>query len=171
MKTQSVDNPPIPKRPHYRDPEILRETAKRMTPDLRRHFAGNDDEAIWDALTGAMKSAFSLDGYAIARKLEDQCYAAPDAEMVEDLDAAYSVAAVVIDEASRAWVQKYNLTLKRSVGDRVKCRHGVGVINKARSEHAYYLFKPDGSTDFEHGGGIHVFEDELEDAPAPGAAE
>jgi hypothetical protein len=172
METQSIEAPTIPKRPHYRDPDILREAAKRMTPDLRRHFEGNEDEAIWDALTTAMKAAFSLDGYEIARELEDEAFVEPNADMVADLDSAYPLADQVANEAIKEWVQKHNVVLKRKVGDRVKCRHGVGVINGVKAELAYYLFKPDSSTKFQLGGGIHVFEDELEDAtPADGAAQ
>lgn len=155
-----------PKRPRQRDPDTLEAAAARMIEGVREKFDGLSDKEITQGLRHAFARSMSFDGYEIARRLEQDSLCDPDAELVEMLDSAYGYVSQAHNEAVKRWVSENNITLLRKVGDRVKCRHGVGVINEINAETAIYLFKPDGSAEFKFGGGIHVTDEELEDAPA-----
>lgn len=156
-----------PKRPHSRDPNILEAAAARMVEGVREKFDGLSDEEIAKGLTQAMLWGMSLDGYDIARRLEKEHLCEPDAEMVEMLDCAYGYVFQEHREAVKRWVTANSITLKRQVGDRITYRDQVGVIGEIDPELAMYLFRPDGDTRFEKGGGIYVTEDDAKDvAPA-----
>jgi len=160
----------IPKRPHSRDPDIMEAAAARMVEGVREKFDGLSDEEIAKGLRHALARAMSLDGYDIARRLENDNLCEPDAEMVEMLDTAYGYVFQAHREAVKGWVRGNNITLKRKVGDRIRYREEAGAIGEIDPELAAYLFRPDGDTRFEKGGGIYVTEEDAKDIEPAGVA-
>lgn len=111
--------PNTPKRPNRKDETVIKFAANALACDVQQWLKEDGTiEEIESNLIDALSSAFSRDGYCIARQLEHMGYD-PDAELVEILDRAGSY----FDEAWRTacalWVKDHNITAPQ-IGTKVR---------------------------------------------------
>jgi hypothetical protein len=87
-----------------------------------------------------------MDGYELAKKLDNYCYWDCDLQIAEELDMFGGEAHREIERAQKEWVERNNITPQHPVGARVKLPRGeIGVITGIY-EHgpAQYLVAIDG---------------------------
>lgn len=141
----------IPPRPTKHDEDIIRAGIELCFFDIFDQVGGESGQQgeLRDELFVVVKDAAGdLDGYNLARLLEDTFYWSPDAQLVDSLDGIadkiYRVHAVKVKE----WVQAHNVTPLLKAGDRVEYKSGWevrrGVIAGFRMETAEYLVHEDG---------------------------
>jgi hypothetical protein len=74
-------------------------------------WLGNGDEDLLEVLaTLKLAIRYEIDGYAIAKSMEDNSFIEPDAELVEILDQTSSYLHTALSEVCTEWVNQNNLT-------------------------------------------------------------
>lgn len=115
-----------PPRPKRDDPAILEAAAKWMAERL-----GADDEDgknandILDAIDDC--GLYSLDGYALAKFLDDNCsWAGVDEDMVADLAELGGQIHALHHAAVRKWVDEWSIKLTLASGQKVRATFPAG---------------------------------------------
>lgn len=121
------------------------ETAKDLQRDCH-DFRGEDINELAKQIASEAHHEH-MDGYELAKRLDDHCYWQPDTMMVEALDNWSSNARRELDRAQKAWREATNPQPAFKVGDRVKLKDGsTGEVTDADYKYgiAQYLVKIDG---------------------------
>lgn len=138
------------KRPSKHDRDVLAEVAKKLIDDVMGWVG--DDKADRDGsladLTEVIQDAIELDGYELAKCLEDDFYWNVDSRLVEILDRAEHLALLVVREKAKQWVKDNEIKPLYSVGDHVRwaSRSGEkrGKIAYVWGDNADYTIQEDG---------------------------
>lgn len=121
------------------------ETAKDVQRDCY-DFRQDDVGEIAQNIASVARHAH-MDGYELARALDDRCGWSPDSSVVEALDNWSSNARIELEKAQKAWREATNPQPDFKVGDRVKLKDGAtGEVTDANYKYgvAQYLVKIDG---------------------------
>lgn len=103
-----------PKRPCVTD-EMVREAAIELLNSYDQDASGADDIV--------KNYTHWMDGYELAKALDDYCYWSVDARMVEILDDLPSRVQKILEKAQKEWATEYNIQPKLGIG--VKVARGV----------------------------------------------
>ena len=107
METTATNTPP---RPARNAPEVIAIAAEKLLPDVMQ-WLGNGDEDLLEVLaTIKLAIRYEIDGYAIAKSMEDNSFIEPDAELVEILDQASCHLRNALSEVCTEWVNQNRLT-------------------------------------------------------------
>jgi hypothetical protein len=138
-----IDGVQPPPPPAFGKPEIIKalvahiETAK-LWPDTPAEESAADIASQWHP---------GIDGYELAKNLDNHCGWFIDAEVVDQLDNIDMVIRAAQREARKAWAKAWNIQPPHPVGTKVKSPHAKGVIaGVCDYMGATYLIKEDGCT-------------------------
>lgn len=135
-------------RPKNLTPEMLLSIGTELAAMLAKsgHIEKGDVEAC--AADIAKVGRLHIDGYELAKSLDDRCYWDCNLMMADDLDAFSSLADDKIKAAQREWAERNNVQPPYPIGTRVKTKRGeLGVIDEVYSHGvAQYLVKMDNET-------------------------
>jgi len=84
-------------------------------------------ERAVEIIMGALATS-DLDGYRLARNLEDGLGIKPDADLVESLDEAFDILSDAEVDAVAAWVAEHGVSCPAGVGDTVRAKWGGETI-------------------------------------------
>lgn len=119
------------KRPTQVTDAMAREAALELAVELIKGggFEKTDiPEELADDIMKASDWNRHMDGYELARELENKCYWSPDASMVEDLDSFSSRCDRRLEAAEKTWATENPMEPPFPVGTQVKHHWGAGVI-------------------------------------------
>ena len=117
-------------RPSLHSPEIAGETAKSLLKQVLAWFSSagcenadseEDKAEILEQLTEAISDSmfYGLDGYQIAKSLDDHSHWDVDSALVEICDNAFHHASGAVSKLTKAWKEKNNIVARFKVGDKV----------------------------------------------------
>lgn len=131
----ATEAPTKPARPNSRNEAALRIAAASLAKIVSRDWDvdGFSDEEIAADLLKAITKSFPMDGYAIAKSLEDYCGWDPDAALVEILDGASWEVDGARDGLIAEWVLQNNVIVPFAVGDQVASPKGVGMVTEVNA--------------------------------------
>lgn len=158
---EGVQPPPPPRR--------TRELVEKAVLDFvtsQKLWSNEPAEEVAEQIAEELTSG--MNGYELARALDDhQCWSI-DAQDVENLDCVDGVVRDALRQARKQWAREWNIQPPHPMGTRVKFTHGTGVIAGVSAfDGAVYLVKRDGCTQ-EGRHSLVNFEDAI--APEGGAA-
>lgn len=140
------EQPNPPSRPALRDVIVKRRAAEECSNNLKNQWAPWDDladhENVVTELMDMFDKAIFQDGYEMARWLEGHAGWAPDATLVDILDAGWlhdARGVCVVD-----WVRINGIRPKHKVGDLVLTPKGNGTVLEVIEHHAEYTVKING---------------------------
>lgn len=138
MSNKTTFNPPRP----TINQEVIKTAADKLVsqPGFPLDDAGvSKDEAIND-LVGCYRH--HMDGYELAKALDDDHGWQIDTMLVNELDAMSCIVSDMVKEAEKAWVRECNIQPPLPVGTELD----IGVITGICDDHypACYLVKPHG---------------------------
>lgn len=109
----------FPARPRRHDPEVVERAIDLLLPDVLR-WIGDDKDlgSVRPNLVKILAHTSDVDGYALARKLDDMGWC-PDAQLVEILDDFELDLGEALKEKVRDWVRSHDLRLTLREGDPV----------------------------------------------------
>lgn len=134
-----------PSRPLRLSPAIRDAVVAELLPDIMRWRSRSTDEEILEiersnvaATLNVVLSGVTLDGYQIAKKLENEQGWRPDAQLVRILDEAGLQRDLIYNEQVFIWVAENSIKPKLAIGDHVDIpiyghgkRRGIVVALKA----------------------------------------
>jgi len=141
--TTIADNNP---RPDSRSREVVEKVAQELLKKIGTAAANacaqNSNHTTVDAIAGALRSAKSLDGYVLARYLEDFYGWEANASLVVQLSNAETLLKPEVDKAVQAWIKHVPVKQEYVPGDKATFRvveHYVeAVVWKVEKREAYY---------------------------------
>jgi hypothetical protein len=134
--------PSLEKRPHSRDVEV-NGVVERLLPEVLDWLTGSQDaDQIARDLRQALDSAFSWDGYEVAKQLDRRHYWSCDFQLCKILDNARWYRNDAHDALVAAWVERNAIMPAFAVGDSVVITQGrvtyAGEITSIDAKHAKY---------------------------------
>lgn len=108
--------------------------AKRVVADWDSD--GFTVEEVEADIFKAFGKSYPIDGYNVAKALEDYCGWGPDAALVEILDDASWAIDRARDVMIAEWVIENKITVPFVVGDQVLSPKGLGVVTEVKASHA-----------------------------------
>lgn len=136
------------RRPKTLTPEMALRIGKELASSLAKsgHIEADDVEGC--AADIAKVGQLHMDGYELAKKLDDRCYWDCNLMMADDLDCFSSMADEEIKTAQKEWAERNNVQPPHPIGTRVKTMRGeIGVLDEVYSHGiAQYCVKMDGNT-------------------------
>ena len=135
----------VEERPRYLTPEIAIAAAKEIVAELIRVGELEDSEAERSIADIARVGRTYMDGYELAKTLDDRCHWACNFTMAETLEGFSSVARNEIEKAQKAWVERNKIEPQHPTGTRVRFGSERGTIDGVYEYGpAQYLIKVDG---------------------------
>jgi len=131
-----------PQRPGYRDAGVVADACTATVEALVQGgmLERRDAEEASDDI--ARCADYMMDGYELAKALDNRCGWQPCAQMVEELDNHSAAWSIAHSAAVRGWVQQHGITAPHQVGARVVVpwRGGTqpGTIERIVEEAAEY---------------------------------
>jgi hypothetical protein len=132
-------------RPKALTPEMLLSIGTELASMLAKSGHIDTDQIEASAADIAKVGRRHIDGYELAKALDDRCYWDCNLMMADDLDAFSSLADDRIKAAQREWADRNNVQPPYPIGTKVKNKRGeVGVLDEVYSHGvAQYLVKMD----------------------------
>lgn len=143
------EQPNLPRRPRTGDHETISAAATSILPEIIEWMGPDYDESkkadIEEHLIEAMKDNPGLDGYDLAKFLDDRFRWECDAELVEILDSALSCAGSIRDRRIEEWVKANGIHPKLEIGRKITSFlfSGEGTITAIKENRACYVVKND----------------------------
>lgn len=136
-------------RPTTATPEMRRAAASQVVENLIKngHLEASDRIASIDDI---VKHGIGwMDGYELAKKLDDYCRWDCNFEMAEELDSYGSLVDYEIRKAEKAWAQRVRPEPPHPVGARIRTKRGEPGVITGIYEHepAKYLVRMDDTTE------------------------
>jgi hypothetical protein len=135
-------------RPRKTDDDIMATVAKRLIAKVRQWagFPDEDEEDMLKDLTETLQDSVDLDGFKLAKKLEDDhYYLDADSGLADIMGQVDRIAYMLSREKTEAWVVANNITPAFRVGDHVTFEHGWaeqrsgGIVAIRRAEGRYTI--------------------------------
>lgn len=112
-------------RPHQLTDTIRMKIAREIAQELYDHDHINGEKSIIPCANDIANNALtSMDGYELARELEERCGWIPTLEIAQILDNYSDSARIAIDELQKEWVIQNNIQPPYPVGTRVLVKRG-----------------------------------------------
>mgnify|MGYP006277436187 CR=1 FL=1 len=123
----------FPKRPSFYADEVINTAAEKIGRELAKAWGEADSQAekIIDELKEVLSVQYDIDGYKIARELENQFYYELDSQDVDILDGVYLAMISKYQQLIKEWVRKYSIKAKLKVGDKVRHTNQVQKLKDA----------------------------------------
>lgn len=142
----------IPKRPIILTDEMKQRAARQVAEALRK-FGHIEESQIDDSVRDIARVGYAhMDGYQLAKALDERCYWDCDMSMLDELDTWSSAAKLEIKAAQQKWVEDNKIEPPFPVGTRVIARWGgedhTGTIDEVYAHGvAQYAVKVDNDSD------------------------
>lgn len=137
---EGVQPPPAPSR----TPKLV---LAAVLDYVTRHKLWGDTPAEDVAEQIAEELAPGMDGYELAKALDENQFWDISTEDVQDLDGVGGAVRESLRQARKQWALEWNIQPQHPIGTRVKFYRGTGVIaGVSEYEGAVYLVKKDGCT-------------------------
>lgn len=137
---------PGDQRPSRSNPRVMENAARRLAPRIIEWDGALTEDEIVEAL--AKHGTYDVDGYALAKRLEDCEYWSPDENLVDILAAFQSELYDAHRQLVKVWVKEAQIALPLNVGDMVQWlqngKQQTGKITKLNAEEAIYYIQIDG---------------------------
>ena len=135
-------------RPKTLTQEMLSRVGEELAASLAKSGRIEKGEIASCAADIAKVGRLHMDGYELAKTLDDRCGWDCDLMMAEDLDDFSSMADAEIKAAQKAWVERNGIKPPFELGTRVMTSHGeTGVLDEVYPHDiAKYCVKIDGDT-------------------------
>ncbi len=118
-------------RPKQLSPEMRLSAARLVVADLIKEGRIEDASAEQYAKDIAEYGRRHIDGYQLAKELDEHCYWECDLAMAETLDGFSSYARSEIEAAEKAWAERVNPSPPLAIGARVRLPRGeTGTIDE-----------------------------------------
>jgi hypothetical protein len=138
---EGVTPPPAPKR----TPELIKSTIREWIAKHKLWPNRDADEVVDDIASCYL---WGMDGYELAKELDNDCGWSITTEDVDTLDAVGLVVGPALKEARKAWAEQHNIQPPLPIGTRIKLGKGGGTIaGICEYTPAAYKVKEDGCTD------------------------
>ncbi|MCK5614424.1 hypothetical protein KAR91_71820 [Candidatus Pacearchaeota archaeon] len=122
MKMVQTEFEGMPKkpRPTKEDPEVKEEFKKRVIAVLDKVVPDEDEgnEEVADYLIKQMTDYHEIDGYRLAKSIDEEYYMNLDFEVAEALHELHWELGSVYDNAVREWVKEFDIKIPFSIGDK-----------------------------------------------------
>lgn len=135
--------PPVtdPKPRPIADISVYKIVSEKIIKQLNQYSSEDYDDVSVEELAEVLNRSYDLDGYKLAKKLEDKYKWEPDTSVVEKLDSANNLVSIELDRLIKEWVITNEIKPKYKEGDvviiHVRNEDRFGSIVEIRNDATY----------------------------------
>jgi len=139
MEMIQEEIPGIPKkpRPNKGAPEVIEDFKKEVLVKLDKLFPDEDNGDISDHLVEKMIFYNEIDGYRLAKSLDDRFYIDSDFETADMLNDLHWELDKVYGKAVKKWIEEQGIKVPFEIGDEVS----INVLNSYVEGEIHYIYE------------------------------